>query len=71
MTRTLETTGRLFVVCQAWREWERDSPLPSVGPLREAKTDGTPDGDIALIYCDRVVYVERAYCQEVQRVEAK
>jgi hypothetical protein len=71
MTRTLETTGRLFIVLQAWREWERDSPLPSVGQLREAKTDGTPDGDIALIYCDRVVYVERAYCREVTHVATR
>jgi len=71
MTRTLETTGRLFVVCQAWHEWERDSPLPSVGAPRQAKTDGTPDGDIALIYCDRVVYVEREYCQEVTHVATK
>ena len=71
MTRTLDTTGRLFIVLQAWREYRSGSPLPSVGPLREARVDGTPDGDIALIYCDRVVYVEREYCQEVQRVEAK
>jgi hypothetical protein len=71
MTRTLDTTGRLFIVLQAWREYRPGSPLPSVGPLREARVDGTPDGDIALIYCDRVVYVEREYCQEVQRVEAK
>ena len=70
MTRTLDTTGRLFIVLQAWREYRSGSPLPSVGPLREARVDGTPDGDIALIYCDRVVYVEREYCQEVQRVEA-
>ena len=71
MTRTLDTTGRLFIVLQAWREYRPGSPLPSVGPLREARVDGTPDGDIALIYCDRIEYVEREYCQEVRRVEAK
>ena len=71
MTRTLDTTGRLFIVLQAWREYRPGSPLPSVGPLREARVDGTPDGDIALIYCDRVVYVERAYCREVTHVATK
>ena len=71
MTRTLDTTGRLFIVLQAWREYRSGSPLPSVGPLREARVDGTPDGDIALIYCDRIEYVDKDFCQEVTHVATK
>ena len=29
------------------------------------------DGDIALIYCDRIEYVDRDFCQEVTHVATK
>ncbi len=64
--RPMPTTGRLFVVSTLWRElYEPGSPLPSAGPLREADTEGTPDGDVALVYCGRVEYVGRDYVEEI------
>ncbi len=64
--RVMDTTGRLYVVRQSWREFEPSSALPSAGPLPEAKTEGMDSDELALLYRGAVVYVQRAYCEEVK-----